>query len=94
MKVTHNMTIVDTNYEQRILAYTKAKTQFTFFNEISLSTQLDELGFDSLSIVDFVIGLEEEFGIRIPDNTALSDNVRTIQNLCDLVVELDCQKAE
>jgi acyl carrier protein len=29
---------------------------------------VDDLGFDSLDVVETIMGLEEEFGIEIPDN--------------------------
>jgi acyl carrier protein len=33
------------------------------------SAALDEIGLDSLDVVEIVMGLEEEFGFEIPDET-------------------------
>lgn len=37
---------------------------------------IEDLGADSLDIVDFVMALEEEFGIDIPDEEA--QNIKTV----------------
>jgi acyl carrier protein len=36
----------------------------------------DDLGADSLAIVELVLALEEEFGIKIPDDQV--DNIKTV----------------
>ncbi len=38
--------------------------------EITLTTTFADLGADSLDIVELIMGLEEEFGIEIPDEDA------------------------
>jgi acyl carrier protein len=38
--------------------------------EITLTTSFADLGADSLDIVELIMGLEEEFGIEIPDEDA------------------------
>jgi acyl carrier protein len=40
------------------------------------SAFVDDLGADSLDIVELVMALEEEFGISIPDEEA--ENIRTV----------------
>ena len=42
----------------------------------SESAFVDDLGADSLDIVELVMALEEEFGISIPDEEA--ENIRTV----------------
>lgn len=40
------------------------------------ATFIDDLGADSLDIVELVMALEEEFGISIPDEEA--ENIKTV----------------
>lgn len=43
----------------------------------------DDLGADSLDIVELVMAFEEEFGIEIPDEDA--ENIVTVQNAVDYI---------
>lgn len=49
-------------------------------NEQSL---IDELGFDSLDMLECVMSIEDEFGSEIPDDAA--DKLRTVQQVIDYV---------
>ncbi len=40
---------------------------------------LDDLGADSLDVVELVMALEEEFGIEVPDDAV--ENIRTIGDI-------------
>ncbi len=40
---------------------------------------LDDLGADSLDVVELVMALEEEFGIEVPDDDV--ENIRTIRDI-------------
>ena len=44
---------------------------------------LDDLGADSLDVVELVMALEEEFGLEMPDEDV--DNIRTIGDIIDYV---------
>ncbi len=49
-------------------------------SEITLSSNIkDDLGADSLSLVDLVMALEEEFGLEIPDESL--ETVRTVEDV-------------
>lgn len=49
-------------------------------SEITLSSNIkDDLGADSLSLVDLVMALEDEFGLEIPDESL--DSVRTVEDV-------------
>ena len=49
-------------------------------SEITLSSNIkDDLGADSLSLVDLVMALEEEFNLEIPDESL--DSVRTVEDV-------------
>jgi acyl carrier protein len=55
--------------------------------EIDMDTDiLDDLGADSLDVVELVMSLEEEFGIVITDEHA--GELRTVRQLVDFVEKL------
>jgi acyl carrier protein len=43
----------------------------------------DDLGADSLAIVELVLALEETFGIKIPDDEV--DNIKTVGDAVDFI---------
>lgn len=43
------------------------------------SSILDDLGADSLDVVDLVMSLEDEFGVEIPDEEI--ENIKTIEDV-------------
>ena len=47
------------------------------------SAFVDDLGADSLDIVELVMALEEEFGTSIPDEEA--ESIRTVGNAVDYI---------
>ena len=51
------------------------------------STFIDDLGADSLDIVELIMAFEEEFGIEIPDEAA--EKIKTVQ---DVVSYIDQKK--
>jgi len=44
---------------------------------------VDDLGADSLDVVDLVMGLEEEFDIEIPDEDA--EKIQTVEQAVDYI---------
>ena len=42
------------------------------------STFIDDLGADSLDIVELIMAFEEEFNVEIPDDVA--ENIKTVEN--------------
>ncbi len=46
---------------------------------------IDDLGADSLDIVELVMAFEEEFGIEIPDDAA--EKIQTIKDAIDYIKE-------
>jgi len=44
---------------------------------------VDDLGADSLDVVELVMALEEEFGVEIPDEEV--ENIRTIRDVIDYI---------
>ena len=51
------------------------------------STFIDDLGADSLDIVELIMAFEEEFGIEIPDEAA--EKIKTVK---DVVTYIDQSK--
>ena len=59
-------------------------------DEVSIdSTFIDDLGADSLDIVELIMAFEEEFGIEIPDEGA--EKIKTVQ---DVVTYIDQHKED
>lgn len=57
-------------------------------DEVALdSTFIDDLGADSLDIVELIMAFEEEFNIEIPDEAA--ENIKSVQ---DVVTYIDQNK--
>lgn len=53
-------------------------------DSITSDTSLtDDLGADSLDVVDLIMSIEDEFGIEIPDEVA--EQVKTVGDLVDFV---------
>lgn len=44
---------------------------------------VDDLGADSLDLVELIMSLEEKFGIEIPDEDA--EKIKTVQNAIDYI---------
>lgn len=54
--------------------------------EISLESRLvDDLGADSLDTVEFLMSLEEEFGVEVSDEEA--ENIATVADVVELVTK-------
>ena len=47
------------------------------------STFIDDLGADSLDIIELIMAFEEEFGIEIPDEAA--EKIKTVQDVVSYI---------
>lgn len=55
-------------------------------DEVSIdSTFIDDLGADSLDIVELIMAFEEEFNIEIPDEAA--EKIKTVQDVVNYIDE-------
>ena len=53
-------------------------------DEVTLeSTFIDDLGADSLDIVELIMAFEEEFNVEIPDEAA--ENIKTVQDVVNYI---------
>jgi acyl carrier protein len=56
-------------------------TRFDYkLEELTASTTLENLGLDSLDVIDFLFDIEDEFNIKVPDREF---EVKTIQDMVD-----------
>jgi len=49
------------------------------------ATFVEDLGADSLDVVELVMAFEEEFGLEIPDDKA--EDIKTVQSAVDFIEE-------
>ncbi len=57
-------------------------------DKITLEASITEdLGADSLDVVDLIMSLEEEFDIKIPDDEV--ENVKTVGDIVKFIEEID-----
>lgn len=54
--------------------------------KLSEETSLEEIGADSIDLVDLVSELEEEFGVSVPDEEF--ENIKTIGDIVSLIENL------
>lgn len=55
-------------------------------DEVTLEANIqDDLGADSLDVVDLVMSVEEEFGVKIADEEL--ENIKTIGDIVDYIEE-------
>lgn len=75
----------DVNYEARVKSII-ADQLGVAEDEIRLDSKfIDDLGADSLDIVELVMAMEEEFETEIPDEEA--ENIKTVQDALNYVSE-------
>ena len=53
---------------------------------VSGASFVDDLGADSLDLVELIMAMEEEFDVEIPDEEA--EKISTVQNAIDYVAKL------
>ncbi|CAN6469257.1 unnamed protein product [Victoria cruziana] len=59
-------------------------------SDVTAQSKFSALGADSLDTVEIVMGLEEEFGITVGEDTA--QNIVSVQDAADLIEELVSKK--
>lgn len=55
--------------------------------KLTEDTTLEEIGADSIDLVDLVSELEEEFGVSVPDEEF--ENIKTISDISNLIESLE-----
>jgi len=71
------------NEIREILFDTITATEFT--DKITVETNLQDVGIDSISFVCLIIKIEELFDIEFPDDKLVMSEAGTIKELCEVV---------
>ena len=71
--------------KNRVIGLLKATLGLANIEVDGKSSIVDDLGADSLDVVDIVSTVEDEFSISIPDSLAIS--IRTVDDLCKVIEE-------
>lgn len=61
---------------------------------VSLTDQLDELGLDSLGVVELTFAIEEKFDVEIPFNANFDIKAKTVADLVETVEALIAAKVK
>ncbi|PNX74281.1 acyl carrier protein chloroplastic-like [Trifolium pratense] len=77
---------------QKVSNIVRKQLALTPETELTPATKFSALGADSLDTVEIVMGLEEEFGLNIEDDSA--EDITTIQEAADLIEKLVQKKDE
>ena len=61
---------------------------------IGATTELQDAGIDSFSIVEIILFIERKYGVAIPDDKMVPENFRTLEALSQTVLGLmDAEQA-
>jgi len=71
------------NYEKRLIKVIVENLSVEEEKVVSNATFVDDLGADSLDLVELIMGMEEEFDIEIPDDDA--EKIATVQDALDYI---------
>ncbi|KAG6712399.1 hypothetical protein I3843_05G093700 [Carya illinoinensis] len=77
---------------QKVCEIVKKQLALSDETELTPESKFAALGADSLDTVEIVMGLEEEFGISVEEES--SQNITTVQEAADLIEKLVQKKPE
>jgi acyl carrier protein len=60
--------------------------------KLTVTTKLENLGLDSLDIVDFLFDIESEFNIKIPDREFKVTTIQDMVDALDRFISEQCSK--
>lgn len=80
------MAFTTTEIESALSAYLR-KRFLAKDAKLESDTAFAELGIDSMTVVELVMFIEEEFGITIPADQLTGDNLRSLQSLTDCAIQ-------
>lgn len=72
----------------QLLAYLGRFTNNTGLEALADVDSLDKYGLSSLTILDFVLGLEQEFAIAVDNSHLQAENFKTIGSIIDMILLL------
>ncbi len=59
--------------------------------DLTPDAQLEALGLDSLSVIEFMFNIEDEFHIQLPEERV---EIKTIQDIADIVERMVAEQAK
>ena len=57
------------------------RDKFKVSSDLGPNSKLNELGLDSLDVINFLFSLEEKVGVKIPDEALDAENLRTLADI-------------
>ena len=63
-------------------------------SEEQLDEDFAQLGLDSITFVQIIVGLEEEFECEIPDSKLLISEMNTVRKMIDVLQSLDDEQSQ
>lgn len=79
-------TICDVILEDMNTLYSKELTEDTDL--------VEDLGFDSVNLIEFIVLLEEKFGEVLGDEIMLDSKIKSLGEIVDIVYEKKCEGGE
>jgi len=70
--------------EEKVIGIIMEQLDVTREECVSEASFIDDLGADSLDLVELIMEMEETFNVRIPDNEI--EKIRTIKDVLDYIV--------
>jgi acyl carrier protein len=85
LKVSRGGAIVEKSVEQRVIDITVEQLKVSP-EEVTLEASfIEDLGADSLDLVELIMAMEEEFGLEISDEDA--EKIQTVQDAVHYITE-------
>jgi acyl carrier protein len=85
LKVSRGGAIVEKSVEQRVIDITVEQLKVSP-EEVTLEASfIEDLGADSLDLVELIMAMEEEFGLEISDEDA--EKIQTVQDAVNYITE-------
>lgn len=87
---------IDPDVQERIMELGRkflAKVKDARVDSLTPTATFEELGMDSLDTVDFIVALEESFGLDISNEDA-ENRIRSIKDACEVFTEYVQKKSE
>ncbi len=72
---------------EKVLNVVNFSERFTITAE-QLDQEFADLGIDSITFIQIIVGLEEEFECEIPDSKLLISEMNTVQKMIDVLQSL------
>ena len=61
------------------------REKFKVQADLGADTPLNEMGLDSLDVINFLFSLEEKTGVKIPDEALDAENLRTLGDIAGYI---------